>query len=68
MTVFEIQPDILTPDDYADGEFELKTDNLCQTNKAGLRTATPHQWSTSPFGSKLIPDSLAQQARNGSTP
>ncbi|KAL1849455.1 hypothetical protein Plec18170_007362 [Paecilomyces lecythidis] len=64
MTVFELRPEIITPDNYADAEFKREVDLLYQTTKGGLQTATPASMVYLP-ASKLIPDlsSITEKAR-----
>ncbi|KAJ9264202.1 CAZyme family AA3 [Paecilomyces variotii] len=68
MTVFELRPDIVTPDDYADAEFKRKADHLYEITKGGLLTATPASMVYLP-ASRLFPDlsSLAEKAREFTT-
>jgi len=68
MTVFELRPDVVTPDDYADAEFKRKADLLYETTKGGLLTATPASMVYLP-ASRLFPvlSSLAEKAREFTT-
>ncbi|EXJ81955.1 hypothetical protein A1O1_08022 [Capronia coronata CBS 617.96] len=54
MTVFEIDTDIVTPDNYADPKFLEEALRLYETQKSGLLTCTPASMAYLPL-SKMIP-------------
>ncbi|KAK5198411.1 hypothetical protein LTR92_002656 [Exophiala xenobiotica] len=64
MTVYEIQPDIITPDDYADPAFERKTFQQYQETRTGMYTSTPSSMAYVPV-STFVPDpsDLAKRAQ-----
>jgi choline dehydrogenase-like flavoprotein len=64
MTVYEIQPDIITPDDYADPAFERKTFQQYQETRTGMYTSTPSSMAYVPV-STFVPDpsNLAKRAQ-----
>jgi choline dehydrogenase-like flavoprotein len=53
MTVFELQPDVVTPENYADADFERETRRLYLESKRGLLTATPASMAYVPVSAVL---------------
>lgn len=56
MTVYELGPEIVTPDDYTDAEFMRKTHEAYEETKSGMLTATPASVAYLPVAT-FVPDS-----------
>jgi len=64
MTVYEIRPDIITPDDYADPAFERKTYQQYQETRTGMYTSTPSSMAYVPVSTFVPhPSKLATRAQ-----
>jgi choline dehydrogenase-like flavoprotein len=68
MTVYELAPEIVTPEDYANPDFEREADELYRTAKTGMRTSTPGSMAYVPV-SQFVEDttSLRQVAQKYAT-